>query len=138
LSTIINSYIKSKKGSCRIFPAPFSVWLRKEEDTVVEPDISVICDPDKINDRGCEGAPDWIIEIVSPSDPAHDYIVKLRKYLSAGVREYWIVDPTSEVVTVYIQDASLRFPSAYTFKDKVPAGIYGDLTIDFKEISEGL
>ena len=134
LVTIINTYIKSKKGNCRVFTGPFSVVLNKDEDTVVEPDISVICDPSKINDRGCMGAPDWVIEVISPSDPAHDYIVKLKKYLNAGVREYWIVDPASEMITVYTQNNTSGFPAVYTFKDKVPAGIYDDLSIDFSGI----
>lgn len=131
----IYNYIDSNKGSCRAFSGPFAVVLNNNEDTVVEPDICVICDPSKINDRGCMGAPDWVIEVVSPSDPAHDYIVKLKKYLNAGVREYWIVDPASEMIAVYTQDNTSGFPSVYTFKDTVPAGIYDDLSIDFSVIS---
>mgnify|MGYP002508841308 CR=1 FL=1 len=77
------------------------VQLHEGEDTVLEPDISVICDPDKITPRGCVGAPDWIIEIVSPSNPGHDYITKLGIYNDAGVREYWIIDTRSESIHVY-------------------------------------
>ena len=74
LHTVINNYIKSKGGSCRVYPAPFAVKLRENCKTIVEPDISVICDKNKLTDRGCTGAPDWIIEIVSPSNSSHDYI----------------------------------------------------------------
>ena len=101
LHTIINNYIKSKNGSCKVYPAPFSVQLREDRKTIVEPDISVICDRNKLTDRGCTGAPDWIIEIVSPSTSSHDYITKLNLYANAGVREYWIVDPAKQSVFVY-------------------------------------
>lgn len=67
----------------------------------LEPDICVICDPSKLDETGCHGAPDWVIEIVSPSSKARDYFKKLFKYRSAGVREYWIVDPAKKAVNVY-------------------------------------
>lgn len=79
-----------------MYPAPFAVKLNKNNQTIAEPDISVICDQNKLTDRGCTGAPDWIIEIVSPSNASHDYIRKLNLYADAGVREYWIVDPARE------------------------------------------
>ena len=101
LHTAINNYIKSKGGFCRVFPAPFAVKLHKHKKTIVEPDISVICDYGKLTDKGCTGAPDWIIEIISPGNPSHDYIRKLSLYADAGVREYWIVDPRIEKVFVY-------------------------------------
>ena len=84
LHTVINNYIKSKHGSCRVYPAPFAVKLREDRKTIVEPDISVICDRNKLTDRGCTGAPDWIIEIVSPSTSSHDYILKLNLHLHTG------------------------------------------------------
>lgn len=87
------NYISSKNGSCEVYSAPFAVFLNEDDRNYVEPDISVICDPEKLTDRGCTGAPDWIIEIVSPSSRRMDYFVKLFKYRSSGVREYWIVDP---------------------------------------------
>lgn len=134
LSTIINNYIKSKGSPCRVYPAPFAVKLREERKTIVEPDISVICDRDKLTDRGCTGAPDWIIEIISPSNPGHDYIKKLGLYADAGVREYWIVDPRKEQVFVYILEQEQFGLSTYTFQDKIKAGIYEDLCIDFAEL----
>lgn len=132
LSYAITDYIKSKGGKCRVFPAPFAVQLRKDKDTVVEPDIVVICDLDKLNSRGCLGAPDWIIEIASPSNPGHDYITKLAIYNEAGVREYWIVDPQSNYIHVYnLETGNL---DVYSFKDTVKAGIYEDLFIDFASL----
>ena len=131
LSTLINSYIKSKGGGCRVYAAPFSVQLKKNEDTVIEPDISVICDKNKLNSRGCIGAPDWIIEIVSPSNPEHDYIDKLNLYTKASVREYWIVDPQNQNIHVYNLEPDKFNVKVYTFHDTVKAGIYEDMFIDF-------
>lgn len=92
LYTQIYNYLKGNRGKCEVIPSPFAVFLNDEKN-YVEPDISVICDPDKIDDDGCHGAPDWIVEIVSPGSRRMDYMIKLFKYRSAGVREYWIVDP---------------------------------------------
>ena len=100
LSMMIGSYIMQHHGTCKIYPAPFAVFLNQDDFTYVEPDISVICDHDKLNDKGCQGAPDWVIEIVSPSSKTMDYYRKLALYQSAGVREYWIVDPRRKTVTV--------------------------------------
>lgn len=88
------STISKNKGKCEVYTAPFDVKL--SESTVVIPDISVICDSSKLTDKGCSGAPDWIIEIVS-SNAIHDYLLKLNLYQAYGVREYWIVDPKSRV-----------------------------------------
>jgi len=134
LHTAINNYVKSKSGSCRVFPAPFAVKLRKNRKTIVEPDISVICDKNKLTDRGCIGAPDWIIEIISPSNLRHDYIRKLNLYAEAGVREYWIVDPRIEKVFVYYLEQTDFQIGIYTFNDKIKANIYEDLWIDFREL----
>ena len=98
LSATIRDYIKSRKVSCEVLPAPFAVFLNQDDRNYVEPDISVICDPDKLNDKGCNGAPDFIIEIVSPSSQRMDYLTKLFKYRTAGVREYWIVNPMTQTI----------------------------------------
>lgn len=137
LFNIIKNYIKSKDGRCHVYPAPFGVQLDENEDTVLEPDISVICDPGKLNDRGCLGAPDWIIEIASPSNPKNDYITKLNLYSSAHVREYWIVDPENNGIHVYSMDGDQFAVNAYTFRDTVKVGIYEDLYIDFAGIDLG-
>ena len=93
LHQAIANYIDSNDGNCEVFSAPFAVFLNEDNKTYVEPDISVICEPDKLTERGCTSAPDWIIEIISPGNPEYDYVRKLNLYLDAGVREYWIVDP---------------------------------------------
>lgn len=137
LGNHIENYINENNGDCEVYAAPFGVQLSEDdESTIVEPDISVICDKNKLTDKGCVGAPDWIIEIVSPSNPAHDYIRKLKLYLRAGVREYWIVDPLTSDVTVYDLSDKAPIPEYYSFDDTVKAGIYKDLYIDFKEITE--
>lgn len=87
LYAAIHNHIKAKGGSCEVFPAPFAVFLNEDDRNYVEPDISVICDKDKLDDRGCNGAPDWIIEVTSPSNPQHDYGIKLFKYRTAGDRK---------------------------------------------------
>lgn len=133
LSTIINNYIKSNNGSCEVDIAPFAVFLNEDDKNYVEPDISVICDKNKLTDRGCEGAPDWIIEIVSPGSRRMDYMKKLFKYRTAGVREYWIVDPKEKAVTVY--DFDNDDTGRYLFSESVKVGIYEDLEIDFSKIN---
>ena len=138
LDFTITNYIKSKGGKCRVYTAPFSVQLRKENDTVVEPDISVICDTDKLNDRGCLGAPDWIIEIASPSNPSHDYITKLGLYHDAGVREYWIVDAQSKSIHVYSMEQERLLLNSYSFHDTIKVSIFDDLFIDFSTLDLGI
>ena len=101
LHAAIFQYIQSKGGSCEVYPAPFAVKLRKDRKNIAEPDISVICDKNKLTDQGCLGAPDWIIEIISPSTSSHDYIRKLILYYDSNVREYWIVDPEQQQIIVY-------------------------------------
>ena len=129
LSRIIGNYIESNHGSCEIYPAPFAVFIKKDDKNYVEPDISVICSPDKLTDKGCVGAPDWIIEIVSPGSRRMDYYTKLFKYRTAGVREYWIVDTEKNRITVYNFES--EDTGEYTFSDSIEVGIYDNLTIDF-------
>lgn len=131
----IANYIDSKNGSCEVYPAPFAVKLSADKKNIVEPDISVICDSKKLTDQGCAGAPDWIIEIISPSTQSHDYVRKLNLYLDAGVREYWIVNPLSEKVLVYFLENEQFSCESYTFQDKVKAFIYEDLWIDFCQMN---
>ena len=127
LDWAIGNYIHSKNGDCEVYPAPFAVFLNADNDIYLEPDISVICDKNKLTDEGCKGAPDWIIEIVSSSSRSMDYNKKLFKYRAAGVREYWIVDPDKERIFVY------RFEQdtvdEYLFGNDVPVGIYRDFVI---------
>ncbi len=100
----IREYIKKKGGDCKPYIAPFAVFLNQDDRNYVEPDISVICDKNKLTDKGCNGAPDWIIEIVSPYNRSHDYITKLNLYKDAGVKEYWIIDPTTSSILVYYME----------------------------------
>ncbi len=133
LSTSIFNYIQNKNGNCKVYPAPFAVFLHANDQIYLEPDISVICDKTKLTDEGCKGAPDWIIEIVSPSSRAMDYNKKLFKYRTAGVREYWIVDPVKQQITVYNFEHDTF--EEYTFSDKIKAGIYDDFEMDFSKIN---
>ena len=133
LSARILEYIRSHKGKCEVYAAPFAVYLDDTTSTYVEPDISVICDPDKLDDQGCNGAPDWIIEIVSSGSRRMDYYTKLFKYRTAGVREYWIVDPDKKRITVY--DLEHGDIDEYSFSDTINVGIYPDLCIDFNNIN---
>lgn len=131
----IGNYIRKNKGSCEVFPAPFAVFLSADDSQYVEPDISVICDKNKLNEHGCSGAPDWIVEIVSPSSQPMDYYTKLSLYRSAGVREYWIVDPMKQVILVYDMEHAAA-PVIYSFSDKIKANIYENLYINFSDIEQ--
>jgi len=97
------NFLKGKP--CKVFSAPFDVCLRGKgdyEDTIVQPDILVVCDKSKLDGKRCNGAPDMIIEVLSPSSVIHDTHIKLNKYLEAGVREYWIADPENKTITVHV------------------------------------
>lgn len=132
LDWTIGNYIHDKNGDCEVYPSPFAVFLNADNEIYLEPDISVICDKNKLIDEGCKGAPDWIIEIVSPSSRPMDYNKKLFKYRTAGAKEYWIVDPEKNRIMVY--DFQRDTVEEYTFSDKVKAGIYDDFEIDFSEV----
>lgn len=112
---------------CRPYIAPVDVRLPRhnesdaEIDTVVQPDVLVVCDPDKIDRRGVRGAPDWLVEVLSPSTAAHDQIVKRRIYERAGVREYWLVHPTERTVTIYaLQHGQYGRPDIFELKGDTP------------------
>ena len=135
------NYVDSQGGDCIPFIAPTDVRLDRDERTMVVPDVFVICQPDDDrmdNDKYINGAPDLIIEVLSPSTRRKDMFTKLHKYEAAGVREYWIVDPNKEKVIVYIfgeeSDVSL-----YRFDSEVPVGIYqGKCRIDFQRVVRDL
>ncbi|GFI62215.1 hypothetical protein IMSAG049_01391 [Clostridiales bacterium] len=130
----IGNYIASKNGSCKVYPAPFAVFLDSNDKTYVEPDISVICDKDKLDDRGCNGSPDWIVEVVSPSTQHIDYGVKLFKYRSAGVREYWIVNPVTKTVQTYFFDGEEEYSEQLSFDSDIPVRIYNDFKINVSKL----
>ena len=129
----IRNYIKRNDGKCEVYLAPFAVFLNEDDRTYVEPDISVICDPDKLNETGCNGAPDWIVEIVSPSSYRMDYLIKLFKYRTAGVKEYWIVNPMKETVQTYFFEGN-EDSMQYSFEDEIPVSIYSGFLIKVSEL----
>lgn len=143
LSAEIRNYIKANNGSCEVYPAPFDVILKNEDEiiddskNIVQPDISVICDKNKLTDKGCTGSPDMIVEVVSPYNPNNDFIRKLNLYDKYKVKEYWIVNPLKNNILVYKLDENERYgmPDIYTFEDKVKVGIYDDLEIDFNSFN---
>lgn len=128
LSATLRDYIKKNGGPCKVYPAPFAVFLNEDDRNYVEPDISVICDSSKVDNRGYQGAPDFIIEIVSPSSQRMDYLTKLFKYRTAGVREYWIVNPLQRTVQVYSFEGT-EDSTQYSFDDEITVTIYSDLKI---------
>lgn len=137
-------YLKGKR--CAAFSAPFDVRLigkltsdrvRNDDSiyTVVQPDICVICDQSKLDERGCLGAPDWIIEIVSPGNTKKEIDDKYILYEENGVREYWIIQPTDETVTVFdLKDSEYRFRKIYNNVDKAPVGIFPGFEVDLVEV----
>lgn len=129
---LIKSYIREHKGDCEVYLAPFAVFINRDKYNYVEPDIVVVCNPEKLDDKGCQGAPDWVIEIVSPGSRKMDCSIKLFKYRTTGVREYWIVDPLKK--TVVVHDFETDDYAEYNFADKVPVGIYEDFGIDFTQV----
>ena len=132
----INNFILSNKGSCVPFDAPTDVQLDCDNKTIVQPDIFVVCDRDKLQGPRVVGAPDFIVEVLSPSNWHHDVVRKLRKYKNAGVREYWIVNPENLTVLVYDFSKS-DMATEYSFNDEVQINIWdGNCKINFKEIFE--
>ena len=129
----IKLFIRRNKGTCHVYTSPFDVRLFQDEKTIVQPDVFVICNKDILTDKGCTGAPDWVIEIVSESNSSHDYIRKLMQYQKAGVREYWIVDPFQELVSIMnFEDASKS--GQFTFAESVSSGILEGLDIRISDL----
>ncbi|GAB6171437.1 Uma2 family endonuclease [Paradesulfitobacterium aromaticivorans] len=144
LSKQIAIYLTGKP--CKVYPAPFCVRLPQDDENdeqevknVVEPDISIICDKSKIDDRGCNGAPDMIIEIISPSSTKKDRVIKFNKYEKAGVKEYWIVEPDQKLVSVFLLQHHERFnrPEMYTDEDDIKVSLFPDLTINLSAVFNG-
>ena len=137
IATQLRVFLRGKQ--CKVYPAPFAVRPFEQDgdrpedvDTMVEPDITVVCDPAKLDKYGCKGAPDLVIEILSPSTRTHDLRVKYRLYQKAGVREYWIVDPKNKTVQVFTLDDHGYYGAAevYTAEMKVPVSLWDDFSID--------
>ena len=134
----LKSYVKKKKGKCEIFAAGIDVRLDCDDKTMLVPDISVVCEKDKFTEQYLDGAPDLVVEVLSPSTRKKDMTLKLSKYAEVGVREYWIVDPKKEKVIVYKFSQEDAFDSQiflYTFENQIPVGIWNDeCVVDFAEI----
>ncbi len=137
----LGNYLEGKQ--CRAYPAPFAVRLfeqdgeRPEEvDSVVEPDISVVCDRGKLDKYGCRGAPDMVVEVLSPSSLRHDRLVKLNLYQQAGVREYWIVDPENRSVQVFLLDSSgfFRICEDYGCRDVAKVNVLDGCFIELAKV----
>lgn len=136
----IGGYLEGKK--CRAFHAPFDVRLFEKDrdqprqvDTVVQPDLLIVCDPSKLDKHGCKGAPDMVVEILSPSTMRNDRLLKFNLYQKAGVKEYWIVDPETKVVLVMtLEEGQYHAPLIYTAQDFVPVGVLEDCKIDLSRV----
>ena len=140
---VILSDDKDEGKKCRVYAAPFAVWLFERDgeapedvDTMVEPDISVVCDGDKLDRHGCKGAPDLVIEILSPSTRRHDRLIKLGLYQRAGVREYWIVDPENKAVQAFLQDGggSLKIHEDYGREDVAKVNVLSGCFIELNRV----
>ena len=124
------------RKTCEVFPAPTEVRLNADtsDNTVVEPDLLVVCDKSKLDNKGVIGAPDFVIEILSPSTASHDTIRKFMLYLNAGVREYWIVDPVTGSVIVNILKDGAYIAKVYEKTAVVPVSVLEGLSIDLSEV----
>ncbi|MDR0799248.1 MAG: Uma2 family endonuclease [Dysgonamonadaceae bacterium] len=144
LAFLFRWFIRKRKGKCRVFHAPFDVRLPKngetdddQIDTCVEPDICVICDPSKLDAKGCIGAPDLIVEVQSPSTRKRDLDEKLSLYESSGVCEYWTIDPPPKTLTVFLLQENGKYDAGTVYtKGKAPVGIFEGLKIDLKKLFE--
>jgi len=138
----IGNYLLNK-NTCKVYTAPFDVRLPKSKETknddkiytVVQPDICVICDPSKLDERGCIGAPDLIVEIISPSTSKKDITDKFKVYEEAGVKEYWIVNPNDENINVFVRtDGVYQLKGMYAGDMKIKVSIFDDLEISLEDI----
>ena len=121
----LNDYVRKNGGKCKVFPSPFAVYLTDNNRYYLEPDVVVVCDPDKIDEKGCHGAPDFVAE-------RKDYAIKLFKYRTEGVREYWIIDPRTNIVTTYHfhQNEEEEEAMVYKIGDDIPVGIFEGLMVN--------
>ena len=125
----IANFIMERGGSCQPFVSPVDVQLDCDEKTMVQPDVGILCHEDKIKKWGVYGAPDFVLEIISPSTKRKDCTKKLSKYMDAGVREYWILDWERDLILIYRFDRFIV--EFHSFRDRIKIGIFEDLEIDF-------
>lgn len=136
IHTKLLNHVLEKQGKCLPMISPIDVQLDCDSRTMVQPDVVVVCDRDKVIERCIYGAPDLVIEVISKSSAKRDAVIKLNKYLAAGVREYWMIDPNREKVLVY-RFQKEEYPVIYGFDSQVPVGIWDDgFSIDFREVYE--
>jgi Uma2 family endonuclease len=119
---------------CKVFPAPFGVRLSQNEDTVFEPDIVVVCDKTKLNGKICDGVPDLVVEIISPSSMRYDRVFKFNRYLRAGVREYWIVDGETNSIQAYTLENGQYIAAVYSDTDTAPVGVLEGCNISLSDV----
>ena len=131
----LRDYIRNKGGECLVLPAPFAVFLNNDDYNYLEPDVSIICDREKIDDKGCHGAPDLVVEIISPSTKKRDYGIKLFKYRTAGVKEYWIINPDTKTINTHVFDngEGKETGDQVTFDEEIPCALFPDLKLILKE-----
>jgi len=136
LSTQFHTFLRGKP--CRVMPSPFDVRLFYEEDesddTVVQPDITIICDEEKQGEEGCRGAPDLVVEILSPSNTATEMQRKFKLYQEAGVREYWVVDPKTKSITVYLFKENEILTHTYGSTGTAPVSILPGFEITLDDV----
>lgn len=136
----IANYLEGKQ--CEVYIAPFAVRLfEKDEDTpdnvktIVEPDVVIVCDKNKLDDKGCKGAPDFVLETLSPSTARYDLIWKLKKYQEAGVKEYWIADPLNQTVQVLmLKDGVFQGIDVYTPPAVIPVTVLNGCYVDLSKV----
>ncbi len=145
LWSVFDSFIRQNKGACMAFVSPLDVQLDRDDKTVIQPDIVIVCDREKIIRRGIYGAPDLVVEILSGSTARRDMTLKTDKYAQAGVREYWLVNPDKKQILVYdfeedeSDSAEAPFVSLYGFEEQIPVSIFGGkCRVDFQEIYEDI
>ena len=134
LSYILKHHVVKNEGKCDVFTSPIAVQLDCDDKTIVQPDILVLCDKNKMKQQCIFGAPDMVVEVLSPSTRKYDLTTKMAKYMNAGVREYWIVDLDKKKILVYNWEND-EFPRIYGFDDKIPVGVFeGKCIVDFATI----
>jgi Uma2 family endonuclease len=132
----LKSCAEEHEMSCIPAIAPFDVQLDKDEKTMLQPDVMIACDEELLQRRGIYGAPEFVLEVLSPSTRAKDQVIKLKKYQEAGCEEYWIVDIENRRVLVYLFKNE-NWPDIYSFDDRVPVGISEGLCeIDFTKVEK--
>ena len=136
LHVLFRAYLKGKK--CKVYLAPFDVRLNADtlDNTVVQPDLVIVCDHSKLNDAGCKGVPEMVVEILSPSTSRYDRTLKFNTYKKAGIIEYWVIDPESKTLAVHILKDGEYITHAYLDENTIPVHVLEDCLINLSEVFE--